>query len=313
MRVVTLVEGRYNMTLGYISYKFGKLKKERIIKRKTNLVDFTIHGGIYGFGKTRITIESDEIRIGWMRIKMSDLKTIYIYTWTPWRRGISRELIPRKTTYKLEFVGKNFFNSIGIDINSISEKECEIIEELFDYFMFSNEVNSFKLTSEQYVSVVNSSVEIKHIGIRKYNDEKMLIRVNDNRSEEELNKFMQDISQNSGLALDSLATFTQNHYGKLLMMRNEKEMCLDNKKYVLIKILPKSFYRKYMKKSYLIYESLFANINYIDVWIEKEVRKRTEKRKDYIKMIVYNLILGSFILIMLMGLCRVLEVIIRAI
>ena len=52
--------------------------------------------------------------------------------------------------------------------------------------------------------------------------------------------------------------------------KNTDTLTIYDKEYLLTKVLPKSHYKKYLNKNYILFESQFKNSNYMDVWIDCE-------------------------------------------
>ena len=52
--------------------------------------------------------------------------------------------------------------------------------------------------------------------------------------------------------------------------KNTDTLTIYDKEYLFKKVLPKSYYKKYLNKNYVLFESQFKNSNYMDVWIDCE-------------------------------------------
>ena len=244
------------------------LKEERIIKRKTERLDFTIKCGIHGIGSTRIRICSDAIYIGFVKIKLSELKTICILKCV--RRKGSRTISGRYK-YQLVFRGEKFINNIGIDITYLSLIDCEKISKLFDYFVFSNEVNSYKFGSKEYVPIiVESKTNINTNIINQYTDEKIIVQTAKLKTKEALyrrplhiagDEFDYDIKEVICGEEEQDSTYEL------------KQMCVNDKNYILISVLPLKYSKKFYNKDFLIYKSKFVNENYVDIWCEEDKAK----------------------------------------
>lgn len=72
--------------------------------------------------------------------------------------------------------------------------------------------------------------------------------------------------------------------------KNCMQIKTNNKEYIFYKILPKTYYQKYSKKKYLLFETRFDNQNYMDVWIEKNAVLR--KFKLIKLLIIFSTILA---------------------
>ena len=205
-------------------------KNDVIIKRKKGILEFTITTGI--FIKRDLTIYDDyeELRIGKTVIKMTDLRKMYFFYIRNPRTGYA---------CSLEIVGKNMINSKSITITTLSEDDLDKIDELFNYFIFSNEDNYSRLSSNNYEFIIHSTPNIYKLNTYSKGQEKF----------------------------DNIE--------------------IDNKKYYFFKILPKTYYKKYSKKKYLLFETKFENNNYMDVWIEEKSLLRKIKLKFALRNIYF--------------------------
>ena len=209
------------MTLEELIDKY-QTKNEIIIKRKNEILDFTVTTGIILKHDLVIYADSEELRVGNTIIKMTDLRKLYFFKVRNRYGGYA---------CSLEIVGKSMVNSKSITITTLSEEDLDKIDKLFDYFIFSNEKDYNKLTSPNYEFLIDS---------------------------------------NSNICKRQLNTYTEEQKNGMYIKTNNKE-------YIFYKILPKTYYKKYSKKKYLLFETRFHNKNYMDVWIEKNAVLRKFK------------------------------------
>ena len=217
-------------------------KKEVIIKRKNKILDFSIKCGILQ-NKVNFHIDAEKLIVDGTEIELRDLKTMYI--WGNWGYG--------EYACSLEILGKNILNNITLNITLIAQEDIYKINDLFEYFIFSNETNFDKLNSDLYVPLINDSEYIYDYEFRKYSP------------------------------------------------NDEKVISFENKSYCLMKILPKKYYKKYIKKDYLLYESKFANSNYMDVWVSLD-----ESVKNFKKLsILFNFKVLLVLAILIFGIISI--------
>lgn len=209
------------MTLEELIDKY-QTKNEIIIKRKNEILDFTVTTGIILKHDLVIYADSEELRVGNTIIKMTDLRKLYFFKVRNRYGGYA---------CSLEIVGKNMVNSKSITITTLSEEDLDKIDKLFDYFIFSNEKDYNRLSSPNYEFLIDS---------------------------------------NSNICKRQLNIYTEEQKNSMYIKTNNKE-------YIFYKILPKTYYKKYSKKKYLLFETRFHNKNYMDVWIEKNAVLRKFK------------------------------------
>lgn len=222
------------MTLEELIDKY-QTKNEIIIKRKNEILDFTVTTGIILKHDLVIYADSEELRVGNTIIKMTDLRKLYFFKVRNRYGGYA---------CSLEIVGKSMVNSKSITITTLSEEDLDKIDKLFDYFIFSNEKDYNKLTSPNYEFLIDS---------------------------------------NSNICKRQLNIYTEEQKNCMYIKTNNKE-------YIFYKILPKTYYQKYSKKKYLLFETRFDNQNYMDVWIEKNAVLR--KFKLIKLLIIFSTILA---------------------
>ncbi len=222
------------MTLEELIYKY-QTKNEIIIKRKNEILDFTVTTGIILKHDLVIYADSEELRVGNTIVKMTDLRKLYFFKVRNRYGGYA---------CSLEIVGKSMVNSKSITITTLSEEDLDKIDKLFDYFIFSNEKDYNKLTSPNYEFLIDS---------------------------------------NSNICKRQLNIYTEEQKNCMYIKTNNKE-------YIFYKILPKTYYQKYSKKKYLLFETRFDNQNYMDVWIEKNAVLR--KFKLIKLLIIFSTILA---------------------
>lgn len=222
------------MTLEELIDKY-QTKNEIIIKRKNEILDFTVTTGIILKHDLVIYADSEELRVGNTIIKMTDLRKLYFFKVRNRYGGYA---------CSLEIAGKNMVNSKSITITTLSEEDLDKIDKLFDYFIFSNEKDYNRLTSPKYEFLIDS---------------------------------------NSNIYKRQLNTYTEEQKNGMYIKTNNKE-------YIFYKILPKTYYKKYSKKKYLLFETRFHNKNYMDVWIEKNAVLR--KFKLIKLLIIFSTILA---------------------
>ena len=209
------------MTLEELIDKY-QTKNEIIIKRKNEILDFTVTTGIILKHDLVIYADSEELRVGNTIIKMTDLRKLYFFKVRNRYGGYA---------CSLEIVGKSMVNSKSITITTLSEEDLDKIDKLFDYFIFSNEKDYNRLSSPNYEFLIDS---------------------------------------NSNICKRQLNIYTEEQKNSMYIKTNNKE-------YIFYKILPKTYYKKYSKKKYLLFETRFHNKNYMDVWIEKNAVLRKFK------------------------------------
>lgn len=222
------------MTLEELIDKY-QTKNEIIIKRKNEILDFTVTTGIILKHDLVIYADSEELRVGNTIVKMTDLRKLYFFKVRNRYGGYA---------CSLEIVGKSMVNSKSITITTLSEEDLDKIDKLFDYFIFSNEKDYNKLTSPNYEFLIDS---------------------------------------NSNICKRQLNIYTEEQKNCMYIKTNNKE-------YIFYKILPKTYYQKYSKKKYLLFETRFDNQNYMDVWIEKNAVLR--KFKLIKLLIIFSTILA---------------------
>ena len=138
------------MTLEELIDKY-QTKNEIIIKRKNEILDFTVTTGIILKHDLVIYADSEELRVGNTIIKMTDLRKLYFFKVRNRYGGYA---------CSLEIVGKSMVNSKSITITTLSEEDLDKIDKLFDYFIFSNEKDYNKLTSPNYEFLIDSNSNI---------------------------------------------------------------------------------------------------------------------------------------------------------
>lgn len=144
--------------------------------------------------------------------------------------------------------GKDKILRIYVDSEYISI-DNEKIKQLFEYFVFSNEVYLDKMYSDEYMTILNENNNIVY-NFEKYSNE-----------------------------------------------IPEKTWIIDDKKYGLLAILPKKFYKKYENKKYKLYESRLNNENYIDVWCDtaEYLKDKKQKSKNEPIIAILLILVGIFI------------------
>lgn len=206
-------------------------KNEVIIKRKIEILEFTIKAGIILKYDLNIYIDSEKLCIGKTSIEMKNLKKIYLFK-VPNRYG--------GYACSLEIVGKNMLNSKSLTITTLSEEDLDKIDELFNYFIFSNQTDYNILTSNNYEFLYEENLNIYGYNFNVYNENQKATNC----------------------------------------------LTINNKEYLLIKVLPKSYYKKYLNKNYILFESKCQNSNYMDVWIEKNKFKNDLKIRILLRLFI---------------------------
>ncbi len=150
-------------------------RKEVIIKRKKEIFDISIKCGMPFKHDVHIYIDSEKLCVDNKEIKICDLKTIYI--WGLHHRGIY--------SCSIEFQQNGLIpKGISLTITGISDEDVIKIKELFEYFIFSNEKDIKKLTSNLYTSINENTSELNDISAKEYastdiiNTKKALIELN---------------------------------------------------------------------------------------------------------------------------------------
>ena len=227
-----------------------KTEDEVIIKRKKEILDFTIKNCLVGFSKRdlNIYIDSEKLCVDKTTIKIENLKKIYI-------TKVKRTHLLDDNTYWLEFKGKSMRNSKGINITSsgininitiLSEEELDKIDQIFNYFVFSNEKDYKKLVSNDYEFLCKDNLNEYKYNFNIYNE------------------------------------------------NQETANCLiiNNKEYFFIQVMPKCYYKKYLKNNYMLFESRCQNPNYMDVWIEKNTLRFEMKRRILLfKILIFAILI----------------------
>ncbi len=132
-------------------------KKEVIIKKKKEILDFSIKCGTIKHN-VHIYIDSEKFCVDNKEIKICDLKTIYI--WGLYHRG--------SYSCSLEIQQKGFLKGISLTITDLSNEDIEKVRELFEHFIFSNEKDLDKLTSNLYAPTVEYIDEVNNINVKEY-------------------------------------------------------------------------------------------------------------------------------------------------
>lgn len=93
----------------------------------------------------------------------------------------------------------------------------------------------------------------------------------------------------SDIYLNKLNTYNEEQ-------KNTNIININNKNYFFIKILPKQYYKKYLNKKYLLFETKYDNPNYMDVWIEQKEAHRIRKNKIILSSILSLSLIGLAIM-----------------
>lgn len=276
------------MGIEKIFYKCDK-KHQKIIMRKDNTLNFTIKTGILK-REINIYVDFEKLQIGKTVINISDLQTIYMYS----IRGEG------STAYVLKIDGKGLGNDTSLDISSVSENDVKKIEELFEYFIFSDEVTSPKLSSDKYVPILNEYFDNSSNQLEKYTEHEYFL----NATEIITNKTITDICfpRFGFLINDASKEVRENIRGIITRTLDKKVMKINNEIYILKTILPIKDYKKYSdKRKCIVYESRFLNSNYIDVW--QEITKLQQEKQGSNKWNSFKICaeLIAWIIILILG------------
>ena len=159
---------RENMDIKYIEEMYDT-KKEVIIKRKNEILDISIKCGLTK-NNVHIYIDSEYFCIDNKKIKLCDLKTIYIL-------GLYKRVTGGKYSCSLEIQQKGFLKGISLTISKLSDEDIEKVNKLFEHFIFSNEKNLDKLTSNLYVPIDENSFEENDVNIKEYSNTDNIINI----------------------------------------------------------------------------------------------------------------------------------------
>lgn len=132
-------------------------KKEVIIKRKKEILDISIKCGVIKHN-VHIFVDSEKFCVDNKEIKICDLKTMYI--WGLYYKGMY--------SCSLEIQQKGFLKGISLTITGLSNEDIEKVNELFEHFIFSNEKDLDKLTSNLYTPIVEYTSEVNDINTKEY-------------------------------------------------------------------------------------------------------------------------------------------------
>ena len=210
-----------------------KTKNEIIIKRKKTKLDFSIKTGLLYMHDLRISVDDENLCVGKTKIKIKNLKRIYVH----------KECYKSKNSLEAAFYlhwlkieGKNIITK-RIALDNLSGNDLDKICKLFKHFIFSNEINENRLTSN-----------------------------------------------NSNLYKNKLNEYTEEQKKAQVIKMNSKE-------YSFAGVLTKKYYKKYLKKDYLLFETKYQNLNYMDIWEDQNKQKSKEMSKENIIIIVLILLL----------------------
>ena len=265
------------MEIEKIIYKCDK-KDQKIIMRKDNTLNFTIKTNIFK-PDTNIYVDFEKFQIENVVINMRDLQTIYVFS----MRGKG------SISYFLKVVGKGPLNSNTLCITDISNDDVKKIEELFDYFIFSDEITYPKLNSDKYVPILNESSDNSNYQLEKYTNSEIFL----DSKEIINNKSIIDLCfpEFRFYIHNMNKEVSEKIFNIINTSLDKKVMKINNEVYILKTILPINNYKKYSdKRKCRVYESRFLNSNYIDIW--QEITKLQQEKNKKNKWINFKIMVG---------------------
>ena len=76
--------------------------------------------------------------------------------------------------------------------------------------------------------------------------------------------------------------------------KDAKTIKINSREYSFIRVLPKKYYKKYSNKDYLLFETKYKNLNYMDVWKAKN-KDEAKSEKTFLLIVVVILIIFSIL------------------
>lgn len=210
-----------------------------IIRRRKEPINIEFISSMYG-SKTNIMINSSTISIDGQNYDLNDIKNMYL--------SYNNNVFLNVTFHSSQEVR----HYMVVDF----EKIYNVMVILFDYFVFSNEVNSHKLTSDEYVNCVYAPFDNSMYNFNNY-----------------------------GLAYNIEENET----------KTEKSIHYKGGLYVLKAILPKEYFNNY-KDVGLLFNSKFLGDSYMDVWFLVSKKEGSNNKKLLIVISVLIIIIMFFLL-----------------
>ena len=133
-----------------------------IIKRKKEILDFTVDAGLITTYNLRIYADAEKLCIGNKIIKMCDLERISVF---------KNKRYSRIKTCGVKFIEKNQINYKSIIVTSFSEEDLDKIGQLIEYFLYSRDFESFDMCSDDYEFLLEDYSQVSNLTLNTYTED----------------------------------------------------------------------------------------------------------------------------------------------